>query len=635
MLYSLRNYVELAYLALRREKTTDQFRYRFELSKYEFKNDLKKIKEMAKYCGMKIKVVNDNIFAEIIDNQLYQKKYKELFSFYYNNRYDFNDNDLIIQYYLIYRFLNDKCVIIDQVANDFGYSKSALRTPVKKARDFMSGFGIDTINRPYYGLCVEGNELDIRHCLLSIYNKLIIDIFTEYGKINQKEMINYSSNYKKFIIFCKENSLYFDSEENKRIVLYISVTEFRMKNNEIITKLTLEEEIYQTIIENNEIKRIALNIFDLFSLIENENEIVALMTVLLTSGVNRNLVEILIDKYYKNEKEELYEKILEMLNRRFKIVIEDKNILEKIDEIVSTIVIKYHCNELSKNKNRLTGRSANVYSYAICFFINESIKEVISKFYSLKINSTVVEKITDVIFYYIDSLKYEYKKSRIAISIRGSTFVEDLLRKKIINEVNPKYIECIDIVNNIDLLNNEEKYNEIYDLLITDTNLKNVSKTLTVSDMNNSSILLENWLRMNRDICAGICKGKFEVKFSDIKITNEKDVEECLRDYTELTEKEIKHGLRNCYLWKDIVFIMLRSIDENVIFYLGQFSKPVDIKGRKMGRFIILKGNINEDNIKVLNVLVHELSYDMKLFNQLKKQPEKQVVNNHLNSIMR
>lgn len=635
MLYSLRNYMELAYLALRREKEIDQFIYRFELSRYEFKNDLIQLQEMAKYYGLKIKTINDYIVAEVIDYDLYFKKYKDLSSFYYNNRYEFNDNDLIIQYFLIYRFLNDRCVIIDEIANKFGYSKSSLRTPLKKAREFMKGFGIKTINRPYYGLCVEGNELDIRYCLLSIYDKMMPEIFNEYGKINIEERIDYINSYDKFISFCNEKELYFDSEENKRIVLYISVTALRLKNKQIIDDLNIEKEIYQIILENEDLRNMAIEIFDIFSLPKIENEIITLMMVLLTSGANKNLVELIIDKYYKNEKEELFNEILNMLIKRFKMVIEDQIILEIIDEIVSMIVIKKHCNELSKQKQRLTGRSTNIYSYAICYFINESIKEAISKFYSQNISSSVVEKITDAIFYYIDSLKYEYAKSKIAISIRGSTFGADLLKRKIKSEVNPKYIEYIDIINNVELLDNEEKYNEIYDLIITDINLKNIKKTLTVSDMKNSSILLEDCLRMNREICASICKGEFKIKYNDIQITNETSVVECLTDYTELTEKEIKHGLRNCYLWKDIIFILLRSNNDDVIFNIGEFSKPIDIKDRKMGRYIILKGNINEDNINVLNSLIHELSYDKLLFAKLKQKPEAKIINRHLNSIMR
>ena len=54
---------------------------------------------MAKYYGLKIKTTNDYIVAEVIDYDLYFKKYKDLSSFYYNNRYEFNDNDLIIQYF--------------------------------------------------------------------------------------------------------------------------------------------------------------------------------------------------------------------------------------------------------------------------------------------------------------------------------------------------------------------------------------------------------------------------------------------------------------------------------------------------------------------------------------------------------
>lgn len=636
MLYLLRNYTELAYLALRKEKSIENFMFRFELSKYEFKRDFNILKEMESAYGLKIEIVNDYITASVIDKETYEKKYRGLFSFYYNNRYIFNDNDLIIKYYLINKLLYDRCLVVEDYANELGYSKSAIRTPLKKARKYIEENGIRTINKPYYGLCIEGNELDIRRCLCAIYNMIMPEILIDNGEIqNEIQTVDYSKHYNNFINYCFEKSYNFETEDNKKICYYLAVTEARLNKGEVIIDLNIERDLFNELKEDKELRSFALDIFNLNNFPIIETELQAFMLNLLTCRLHHDKVGRIVENYYGKEQEALYFEIMKMLRTRFQLNIKDEHILGIINKIISIYVVKYHSNELDKQKYRLTGMSSNIYSFALCYFINESIKEVINKFYNIDVHSAVAEKITDAVFFYIDSLGYNFQKSKIALSIRGAAFGAELLKRKIEKDIDPRYIDSVDIIPNLELLNRDDYYKKKYDLIITDINLKNLSKTITISDLNNSTILLERYLRMSRNICENINSGSFNIYSNKVEIENSNNLEECISKATGLAFNEVGHCLRHYYLWKDTIFTILRSNCEDTTIYIGDFSVPIMKENRKMNSYFIYKGDISEKNIYVVNSLIHEFSHDKLFFLELKNKPDVSTINDHLNQIIK
>ena len=73
MVYLLRNYVEMSYLFMKNQCDIDYFYYRFELSKYEYKNDLIALKDMAESYGVKIEADEYKIKLFIIDRDKCEK----------------------------------------------------------------------------------------------------------------------------------------------------------------------------------------------------------------------------------------------------------------------------------------------------------------------------------------------------------------------------------------------------------------------------------------------------------------------------------------------------------------------------------------------------------------------------------
>lgn len=636
MFYLLRNYVELSYLILKNECKDDTFVYRFELSRYEYKNDIAILKEMAANYGVALLEENNLIRLSIIDKELYDKMYKLLYSCYYTNRYVFHDNDILIQLLISSKLLNHSCLQIEEFAENIGFSRSNLRTPVKKMRAFLKRYQIDTFGKPYHGLCAEGNEFDIRSCLSDIYVKLTPELLY-MGDNSYIDEFDYLSVYTTFGDFCAKHHFQFYAEDNKALCYYLSVTKDRQLKGYVMHHLNVEREMLEKLSEDDRLRCTAKDILEYLQIDVSEDEVLALMVVLLNSNISKQDTMNYVDALYFEEKIEIEENILAKLEEVYHLHIKDEVYLSALKEEISSIILKKHAGRLDKITERFLGRTPNVHSFPLCYFINETLKETISEYYSLKINRAVTETLADIVYYYIENLDFSFKKYDIVVASRFDHYAPILLKEKLKKDLDQKYIGNVDAVDYFsDLLNHTESFVEKYDLIISDAKLQNVEKGISFSDVNNSIVKLETYLRHHRDMCSCLSKSNnIKVVYQNLTLTKREMLENAISEGNHFAYEEVHESVQHSYNLKGILSLLIPFDGDECILQFGEFSNPLVIDDQKLYGYHIFKGKISENNIRIVNIILHELILDPIFVETLKVCPDKNTLNEQINMIIK
>lgn len=636
MIYLLRNYVELAFLALKEESQIDYFLYRFEISKYELKNDLLVIKDLANEHGFAIENDDKRISIRIIDEDKFDRSYKSLFSFYYIYCFFFNDNNILIQLLISSELLNLDYFIVDDFAEKFGCSKSNLRIPLKNARDYIEKFGISIINKPYYGIHTVGNEFNIRKCLSRIYNKLIPEVINVEEDWKVLGKYEYDIIYYKFHEFCKYNDLKYSAEDNKVICYYLTIVKQRLKNNKVIEVIDVEHNILSLLKTNRNLERIAKDIYKYFEFEISDNEILALMVILLIHNTNKYDILEYVKQLYSNELYELKHLMFSRISEIYHLNLNANDIYGSVfEEALCSIILKKHTNELNEVTESILGNTPNVYSHPLCYVINKTLAGVLNDYYQTNIYFAATECLADIMNYYIENLDYHFKKKNILVSSRFNKYSPLLMKNRLLKELDPRYISSIDICEFSDMMYNYDYYTKKYDLVLSDVTARKTSNNvINFSEVDSSIVKLEAYLRLNRDMCNGLVhnNGKLIVFTKDFD--NIHNAKEYCYNCEYYTIDEIKNSYMSHFILKDILLLLIPYDGNDCIIQIGNCDKSI-IDNIRISNYLILKCNISEENARIINVILHEIIYDSVFFDNLRINPSRKTINDQINMIIK
>lgn len=610
--------------------------HRFELSKYEFKNDLTRLKEMSDNYGVYIDHDDYMVYLTIANKNLYDKYYPLFFSFYYLNRFIFNDNDVMLSLIISSMILMDDVFSVDKFSEMIGYSKSALRRPIKMARELLDSHGIGTQNKPYYGLCAKGNEFYIRKCLSSIYIKLVPDLFCE-DKTNQNIIPSINIRYYDKIVseYLNKKGIIAHSNDRKSVAHYLAVTKARIVNNKFIEEIPIANKLIESVKNNGELLTLAIELLNLIDVELDEKELNALMLILLNHNFSIQSSREYVNTFYAKEFYELRENIYYNFYNHYGLTINSSNYTNAIDEEIVLLIIKQHTGDIDKIVHRALGETPNVYAFPLIYFINNSVCRIVKEYYkNEKISPAVTENISDIIYYYIDALPYSHKAYSIGIMSRYSSHTPKMIRDKLLKDIDSSYLEKVDIINEIGAYDINQ-YKENYDLILTDISVNNLDRVLLYSDFNSSTLKLENYLRLHRNLCACLGEEKFDVVAKNINAKNEDELVENLAKNSPFSEKDIKKGIIYSYILKENLVIYLPLKDEGSMLLIGDLSQTITINNRKVSKYIVFKGKITADNAKILNTILNELVIDPMFMEQLKISPSVETINDMINMIIK
>ena len=122
--------------------------------------------------GYYLKVKNRDRFNELLS--ILSDEERRSSSFRYEN----------YVYRMVWIFLNSKEVLrIDDLTKYFSCSKSTVQKYLHQVKQILSNYRLEIVSKPNYGLYLEGNEWDIRLCMIDQFGKIENDSFFRQNNI--------------------------------------------------------------------------------------------------------------------------------------------------------------------------------------------------------------------------------------------------------------------------------------------------------------------------------------------------------------------------------------------------------------------------------------------------------------------
>lgn len=143
-----------------------------EVSSRTIRNTIKKMEEVLKNNGANIiSRPKYGIYLEIEDEEKFYEFYNSLDKHYKDEIPSTAEER--IQYLLEYLLARDTYIKLDELCESLYISKTSLSQDLKTVRKLLKEYNIKLVQKPNYGIKIEGKEFDIRLC---IANSIIIKL---------------------------------------------------------------------------------------------------------------------------------------------------------------------------------------------------------------------------------------------------------------------------------------------------------------------------------------------------------------------------------------------------------------------------------------------------------------------------
>lgn len=632
----LRNYIELCYIIVNEKVHLQTFISYFYLSNYEYAHDMEKLSEVQSNFGISINVRGSYIVFQIQNEELFRSKYHYCRAFYYRHRYTFQiKRDALLEAYIGRSFLWSKdYVIIDDIAEEIGYSRSNIRNAVKAARTFLKSYDITVDNVPYHGLKTSGNEFDIRRCFISLYSISDINVIPVIDDVNILE--GYRSDvYDAVVDIVNHTLLHFGYSiiniEKRRIVNYLIIQNARIKAGNHLEKLTDLKNMHHYHDKYYEIaEAISITLekrlhFGPYS----ECEILSVSVLLMQA--ESDIYEIIktVTSIYSDEVAYLINEIISYVQGSYKLTLyEDTIFYRYLTYAICILLLKYNDHMLLNEGTDLGGGPSLNNEYPLLGRIRYDITQRLYLFFNASIPETQMNDLILLFSYLIQDLKLVYDKLNIAIISRNSTIEPFLLRDLIKKNVNAEYyqkLDCLWYNKAID----EKSYS--YDLIISDTVPQRYeARIFPYSDLENQLNSLNDYIRANRDLCRNTLSKVYSIEFSPKIMLAQ------LQKYTGIKEQDFHEEFQTARQFnRNIVMIFQVPNMKKNILMVGNFKNKVLRSGMKCSSYLLLAANIHSDNLLFFNTLLHELVYDYAFLERLIEYPDLSVINDQMNAVLK
>ena len=253
-----------------------------------------------------------------------------------------------------------------------------------------------------------------------------------------------------------------------------------------------------------------------------------------------------------------------------------------------------------------------------------------------KINSKSIKYtyLKDIIYCYIESLMVQFDKYNIAVTSRFNQDTAVLLKNNLMMNIDKSYTNSMEVFNFVQLLNGNNKIIDNIDLIISDVKIKVNKKVLVYTEVNNSMVKLESFLRFNRNICK--CLGvKTCIISKNLIKDNNISFEEILANNSDFSYEEIHEKIKSSYIYKGVVLVFFPTNENEFLMQLGGLSESVLVNQHKVYNYVLIKGRIDETNARIVNVMLHELIYDPIFMETVITNPSLKTLNDHINMLVK
>jgi lichenan operon transcriptional antiterminator len=137
------------------------------------RNDLKELQNISAIIGLKIELIRGKGFVvRVFDKDIFSQKLNELTNDKINpSTVDFSEQDNRVLYLLSRFLLENKYIKLATIEDEMFVSKSTIQNDLKEVRKILEKYNLNLVNRPHYGLFIEGDEFKKRICLSNFLYK--------------------------------------------------------------------------------------------------------------------------------------------------------------------------------------------------------------------------------------------------------------------------------------------------------------------------------------------------------------------------------------------------------------------------------------------------------------------------------
>jgi hypothetical protein len=637
----LRNYIELCYIIVNRQIAKAQYIAFFGLSNYEYHADQKKLRELETHFGIHL-IFEANLIRFIVtDNDLFQVKFRYCRAFFYRHRYTFqNDQDILLLAYIGKNLLwASDHITVEELADRIGYSRSNLRFVLKKAKELLASYNIHCRIVPYHGFAVEGNEFDIRRCLVAVYSLIDINIIPD-GDV-EDILAGYRNETYQAIIDCIEKAIVpagylLSNIERRRITNYLISQNARIHQGYHLQEFpfVLSEELKNSIVENqlDVARMISTHLYqDLGFGPYDETEVFSIAVLLFLADPDSFRLTFTVRSLWPQR----YTKLTSIVSKYFLDVfgfnpLQDQQYEPFFCYSICILVLKGELGMLPNQRMNIGGYAPQVSEYPLISAVRNDLTSLLKKEYQSDVSSSHADPISRNFFYFIQLFELPYQKLDIAIISRNSIAEPIYIRDIITQQVKHDYYRKLDTL----------RYNDVvsglcghYDLVISDTVPQySTMDAYAYLDDRFRIINFQQLIRSKRDLCQGAKLLHVHRVNLDFKKKNSlKKLQEFLE--IDMTLPELRIWFESAMVYHDTIIVFLKKETKANHLVLG----PLLNRGRgknAIHHYLLYYGSIQQHNIRFLNALLHELVFNFEFFSDLLENPSLDLVNQRMNQIL-
>ncbi|MGX4572378.1 BglG family transcription antiterminator [Clostridioides difficile] len=491
------------------------------VSERTIRNDITSINGTLEKNGAIIKIKKgEGYYIDILNLALYQQ-YLALISDDIMDSSEIPDSPIERnQYILKYILYNNTYIKLEDLANSLYVSKFTILNDIKRIKPILSKYNLILVSKPYYGVKVEGKEIDIRRCISNnminrnFENYIIgitdreIELFNNVDLIELQRVV--LSEINKFNINFLDSNL-------KNFIIHLAITISRILDGYCLDNVL--DVVLTDFQSNTTVENIFNYIESKYTIIISKADRVYLYNHFITKSSLLDNVSNRVDTKII----EYVEEILEVINNQYTFDLRNDSVL--FDDLV--LHFKSILNSKSYNLNKVNPLINTIKSnYPLAF---EITLNAIEKVFKNSIYSLTEDEIGYVSLHIGAGIERFFQnniKCKNVVLVCGSGYGSSRLLEVQLNKVfhdKINILQClsfnqflaselsdVDIIISTIPLNHDSIPIVLVDLKLLKKDIENISKSIT----NNSHIysnLLDNFFDKNLFIVNPKIKDKDEL----------------------------------------------------------------------------------------------------------------------------
>lgn len=635
----IKTYQEISFILINRNVDLAVFVDRFSLSDYELKKTIQQLNDVAKMYGLTIIFHESLITYSIFDFEKYNDSYRSLTDFYYlYGGFSEIEKTFLLRFKIVESFLLCKNFIsFEEIASITGYSKSALREPLKAAKDLIESYQIKIINVPHHGMKLVGDETRMRRCLSAVFNWYNSNVTKDY----REDWYNYFSHDHYSLLRSVLNETLSSSglkiapSEMRKLRYYLIATDFRIKSGHMVTSFTSYDQLLVNYIASQ--SKIIEFVFALNNRLYNTlnfekytvNEAIALAIEMFDLGFVGTPTKNITNSLFHNENMTLSNSITSYLKRNYAFSFDDNNLLtECLNQEISMIVIRQHFLSLNEKGGQFVNRQPEIFKSPLFILIAKDFCAIIKKQYEIDVPISHIMQLMSVLLYFIPSLGYRFPPLKVAITCRLSNYGLILLKDFLQNNVDKTIIGSIDCLEFDQIPATFTNKDYKYDIILSDFELVGFDNVINYMPFINN---INKLFQMSRNLCYYPLSNYGSFTSKTIHADNTDSLVKCFID---ICKDHNNVSYEPSRLKNDLVYV-----NETIFCILNHINLPILHIGKIIStslnfpytRYVYLATDITASDFVFYNLLLSEMADDKIFLDSLIAKPEYSIINQQLN----